>query len=169
MISYFCLNLVLDDNLYGDETSIMRPQTRPAIIDSTLLTEQQNVELSSQIAPKNDAEFKLCYRASEHGFSGSTFHSRCDNLGETIIVARTTSTSQIPGRIFGAYAPNSWQSTSSTYIDSEDAFLYRFTEEDEFQRTGMMSRADRAQYNHVSNCPGFGTSISICFAAFNIS
>lgn len=34
------------------------------------------------------SQWKLCYRASSHGWAASTFHSRCDGKVNTITVIR---------------------------------------------------------------------------------
>ena len=48
--------------------------------------------------------WKLAFRASDHGYSGSSFHSYCDNVkGPTLIVIKSSG-----GWIFGGYTTQSW-------------------------------------------------------------
>ena len=50
-----------------------------------------------------DYQWKLFYRASEHGYSANQFHKRCDNKGPTLIIIKSTD-----GWIFGGYTTRSW-------------------------------------------------------------
>ena len=47
----------------------------------------------------------LLYRASEHGFKASDFHSKCDNKGKTISLIQDTN-----DNVFGGYTSQSWTS-----------------------------------------------------------
>ena len=48
----------------------------------------------------------LCWRASEHGWTSSDFHSRCDNKGPTVTIVSVGEGLYI----FGGYSDISWQS-----------------------------------------------------------
>jgi len=52
-------------------------------------------------------KFTLWYQASKDGFSGSTFHSKCDNKGPSVTVMRTST------NIFGGYNGDSWNQSGS--------------------------------------------------------
>ena len=51
----------------------------------------------------NNHKWKLIYRASEHGYSGESFHQCCDDKGPTLVIIRS-----IDGWIFGGYTTQSW-------------------------------------------------------------
>ena len=52
----------------------------------------------------NDYKWKLIYRASEHGYTGESFHEYCDNVkGPTLVVIKSSG-----GWIFGGYTIQSW-------------------------------------------------------------
>ncbi len=51
-----------------------------------------------------DYEWKLIYRASEHEYSGKSFHECCDDKGPTLIVIKSSG-----GWIFGGYITQSWK------------------------------------------------------------
>ena len=51
----------------------------------------------------DDYKWKLLYRASEHGYTASSFHECCDDKGPTLIVIKS-----ITGNIFGGYTTESW-------------------------------------------------------------
>ena len=44
----------------------------------------------------------LCYRASTHGWAGSTFHSRCDGKRDTVTIIKTGQ------YVFGGYTDLPW-------------------------------------------------------------
>ena len=52
----------------------------------------------------NDYKWKLLYRASEHGYSGESFHEYCDDEGPTLIIIKSSE-----GWIFGGYTTQSWR------------------------------------------------------------
>ena len=46
--------------------------------------------------------WKLCYRASAHGWSSSTFHTRCDGKPNTVTIIRKNQ------YVFGGYTDIAW-------------------------------------------------------------
>ena len=55
-----------------------------------------------------DYQWKLQYRASEHGYSSKQFHASCDNIQRpTVIIIKSTE-----GWIFGGYTTQSWNGKS---------------------------------------------------------
>ena len=51
-----------------------------------------------------DYNWKLIYRASEHGYTARSFHKYCDDVkGPTLIVIKSSE-----GWIFGGYTTQSW-------------------------------------------------------------
>ena len=51
-----------------------------------------------------DYKWKLLYRASEHNYTGKSFHECCDDVkGPTLIVIKSSG-----GWIFGGYTTQSW-------------------------------------------------------------
>lgn len=65
------------------------------------------------------ANWKLCYRATDHGWSSSTFHSQCNSLGPSVTFIR------VGEYIFGGYTDRNWHSGSS-YTDSTWSFIFSF-------------------------------------------
>ena len=51
----------------------------------------------------NEYKWKLLYRASEHGYTGESFHEYCDDKGPTLVIIKSTE-----GWIFGGYTTQSW-------------------------------------------------------------
>ncbi len=53
----------------------------------------------------SDHQWRLLYRASEHGYTGSSFHECCDDVkGPTLVIIKSSR-----GWIFGGYTTQSWQ------------------------------------------------------------
>ena len=70
---------------------------------------QLNTWLFPHLQSSDRSYWKLCYRATSHGWRGQTFHSNCDNRGPTVTIVRDG------GYIFGGYNDNSWQGKSLKY------------------------------------------------------
>ncbi|XP_046564052.1 interferon-induced protein 44-like [Haliotis rubra] len=73
-------------------------------------------------------QFKLLYSTATDECGASAFHSKCDNLGATVTVARNTA-----GWVFGGYTNVSWGVTSSSYSYDDRAFLFRLDRDGSFQ------------------------------------
>ena len=60
--------------------------------------------LSKFLAPAvgNDSNWKLCFRASLHGWAASDFHSRCDDKRNTVVIVR------VGEYVFGGYTDLPW-------------------------------------------------------------
>ena len=55
----------------------------------------------------NDYNWKLLYRASEHGYTANSFHECCDYKRPTLVVIKSSG-----GWIFGGYTSQSWSGWS---------------------------------------------------------
>ena len=122
--------------------------TVPMLVGSQLLTDDQNAQLS-QLLPNRF--FELCYSGVLHGWSASTFHSRCDNKGPTVTVARRSDN----GRVFGGYTTRSWVSSGS-YAYDYDAFLWTFNGAVVERTEDRFFDAQNAIYDKSDYCPTFG-------------
>ena len=52
--------------------------------------------------PGSHLQWKLCYRASSHGWAARTFHSRCDGKPHTVTIIRKSQ------YVFGGYTDIAW-------------------------------------------------------------
>ena len=52
---------------------------------------------------KEDHTWKLCYRASTHGWYAKDFHARCDDQGPTIVLVK------VDEYIFGGFTDTNWK------------------------------------------------------------
>uniref|UniRef100_A0A3P9JG30 TLDc domain-containing protein n=1 Tax=Oryzias latipes TaxID=8090 RepID=A0A3P9JG30_ORYLA len=84
------------------------------------LTKTQQKAICSQLG---NVKLNLLYKASIHGFTGATFHQRCDNKSPTVSVGYNNS-----GFVFGGYTSQSF-SQSGQYVNDNHAFLFSFSGE----------------------------------------
>ena len=73
---------------------------------------QLNTWLLPHLQSSVRSYWKLCFRATNHGWSSQTFHSYCDNKGPTVTIVRVGS------YIFGGYNDHSWQCKSAKLEDT---------------------------------------------------
>ena len=71
------------------------------LVNTQLVNQQYDAKLREWIG--NNYQWRLIYRASEHGYTGSSFHLYCDDKGPTLIVIKSSE-----GWIFGGYTTQSW-------------------------------------------------------------
>jgi hypothetical protein len=64
--------------------------------------------------------FTLIYAITSDECDPTTFHKKCDNQGPTVTVLYNQQ-----GSVYGGYAPVSWQSSSGSYSNDQNAFLYQ--------------------------------------------
>ena len=92
-VTYVYLPFYLSGGL-GDSKIIGRDTKKMSQLHSWLHSRLQN---------QANSYWSLCYRASSHGWSASTFHSYCNNRGPTVTIIRAH------GYIFGGYTDQSWR------------------------------------------------------------
>jgi hypothetical protein len=68
--------------------------------------------------------WKLCWRATKHGWAASTFHGNCDNKKPTVTIIK------VGNYIFGGYATESWE--GETY-NSFSYLIFNFFEQEKCQ------------------------------------
>ena len=77
------------------------PIYSPFLKESIINEEQYDAILREWIG---NYQWKLIYRASEHGYTAKSFHEYCDDKGPTLIVIKSSK-----GWIFGGYTTQSWK------------------------------------------------------------
>ena len=98
----------------------------PYLFDSTILTSDeahildtllhQHLETRQGVhtESKTELEYKLLFRASEHGFSAKEYHKHCDEKSDTITILYNEY-----GYVFGGYFHHKW-SVSDRYRFKND-------------------------------------------------
>ena len=94
---------------------------------------------------------ELIFRGSRDGMTGTNFHKKCENEGETITLIKNEK-----GNIFGGYASIPWTSDNS-YHSAPNSFLFTLTNIHGTQATKFPSKNDqREMYHRPSYGPEFG-------------
>ena len=77
---------------------------------SAILTE--HIECVEQVVEwlGDQFQWRLCYRASVHGWSSKDFHTRCDNKGPTVTIVK------VGECIFGGYTDQNWKGNKHTFL-----------------------------------------------------
>lgn len=97
----------------------------------------------------------LCYRASSHGWSSSTFHSRCDGKPHTVTIIRKSP------YVFGGYSDVPWAS-SGGYRSTSNAFIFSLRNKEGFGPFKTMVTKPRYAIYGNSGCgPTFGGGTDI--------
>jgi len=94
------------------------------------------------------------YVASKDGQASTTFHSKCDSKGPTVVIILTTT-----GNIFGGYAASSW-TMSGSYVSASTSFLFRLRPSMRHY-TMKKGKESYAMYRHKSYGPTFGAGHDI--------
>jgi len=94
--------------------------------------------------------WKLCYRASSHGWAASTFHSYCDGKPHTVTIIRKDL------YVFGGYTDISWD-TSGRYGSTSNAFIFSLRNKEGLRPfKSMVTNPSGAIYRKSDYGPTFG-------------
>jgi len=101
---------------------------------------------------RQSSYWNRCYQATVNGWSGYTFHSKCDGKGPTVTIIR------VGKYIFGGYTSLSWTSSSCSYHYDSAAFLFSLVNKPGWQplklhQTGKSSYQRR---HSIASCPSYG-------------
>ena len=97
---------------------------------------------------KEVKELKKLYQATIDGDSGINFHSRCDNIPNTLVLIKSAG-----NRRFGGFTTAQWSSSSSgEYKDDPNAFVFSLDK----QKIYSYKKNGKAIYNYKDCGPVFG-------------
>jgi len=121
------------------------------IFNSKIVDLKESAQIQSWLGEANrpSAEPQLLYRASRDGWTHHDFHSKCDNNGATVTIARTKE-----GYVIGGYSDKSFTSTN-TYGSSNDAFLFSIKCHAGLPPFTMNLRSNQ-HYYALFHAPGYG-------------
>jgi len=95
---------------------IPKAMMAPVLNDSLILGDDDRKQLEEWLledrATGPEIESKLLFRASQHDFRASAFHSHCDGKGPTLVIVK------VGEWVFGGFTPVSWHSNNS-YSDAQ--------------------------------------------------
>jgi hypothetical protein len=104
----------------------------------------------------NQTDIKLIYRASRDGFAASSFHSKFDNISNTVTIIKTTSNS-----VFGGFTSATLKSSGNAYDSNAFIFSLRRSGNSNKERLNV-TRPDNAIFSYSSYGPIFGYGYDIC-------
>ena len=88
---------------------------RCGLNDSLILNRDECLSLFQMI---NSSHGKLLYRATRDGFTSQAFHSKCDNIANTVTIIKNNL-----NFVFGGYTSAAWISTSG-WKNDPNAFIF---------------------------------------------
>ena len=101
---------------------------------------------------KEVKELKKLYQATIDGDGGINFHSRCDNIPNTLVLIKSAG-----NRRFGGFTSAQWSSSSGEYKDDPNAFLFSLDK----KKIYSYKKNGKAIYNYKDNGPSFGGGCDI--------
>ncbi len=112
-------------------------------IDSEIIqTKEEYNFIEKVISPCIKTKFELLYRLTENDESFETFHKKCDDIRENIILIKASNGK----KKFGGYYPNSWESSNEEkLIKCNDVLLF-----DIINKTIYESK-QKAKYNIIKS------------------
>ena len=98
-----------------------------------ILNEEEEKMIKNWILKKlnkenSKIELNLLYKLTRDGDGCSTFHTKCDGKGPTIIIIQTTS-----GYKFGGYTSINWDNTTNNYKKDELAFIFSLNKKKKYK------------------------------------
>lgn len=99
-------------------------------------------------------ELKKLYQASVDGDGAINFHSRCDNISNTLVIIQSAGNKR-----FGGFTTAKWESTNKTYKDDPNAFVFSLDKKKIYcyNKNGKAIRC----YKEEGPCFGSGTDIGV--------
>lgn len=130
-------------------SSIMGSFTSKFNIMSCILTHKQSKSLMKFCNFSDSQKWKLIYQGSVDGFSANSFHSKCDQKRNTLVIIKANNSS-----IFGGYTQEAW-SSDNLYKNDANAFVFNYTRENKLAMI-KCSNSPNAIYCNASCGPIFG-------------
>ena len=102
---------------------------------------------------KEVKELKKLYQATIDGDGGINFHSRCDNIPNTLVLIKSAG-----NRRFGGFTTAQWSSSSiGEWKDDPNSFLFSLDK----QKIYSYKKNGKAIYNYKDRGPAFGNGCDI--------
>ena len=108
-----------------------------------ILKKEGKKVVNSWICPNKKIKFALKYNAKRDGCDTDIFHEKCDNLGKSLIVCRTTS-----GMTVGAYMTTNIEKKKG-FKNDQNAFLFNLS--NKIIKKNLKQKYDKAVYNYDDN------------------
>jgi hypothetical protein len=128
----------------------------PQFAGSAILTTEDQKKFVRTLLPGIfDCQVTRLYKATDPdvGFSAAKFHSLCDKKGPTLTLIKT-----VAGHTFGGFTTISWDSTTNTYKNDTQSFLFSVDKQTKYP---IVKTYEYAIYCHSSYGPIFGDGHTI--------
>ena len=141
-------------NLFGIKVVSLMP-------DSRIITKRNEVNTIHQWLDEGgvDGGLELIYRSSRDGLSAGKFHSKCDNVGPTLVIIETTG-----GKVLGGCTNTQWK-RDNKYKKGSKSFLFVISGFGEGSpcKMKLKNKEDSKAVYHGSHVgPSFGARGDIC-------
>ena len=123
-------NIIFDGNILKFERNtekindaILGKLNKNKMIDSLIISNHsEQKQLLSLCEFSSNQKWNLIYRASQDGFEAFSFHTKCDNKLNTLIIIKSTN-----GNVFGGYTEQTWNQSWSgnvTFKADPNSFIF---------------------------------------------
>ena len=120
-------------------------------LESNIIKKDERKLISKWILPHYNLKFELLYKGSRDGYTNDIFHSKCDNKGPTVFVAKLEN-----NRRFGGFTSDPWK---DGVIGMDDkAFLFSL---DNKIKYGPKKKGIRTTYSQTGSSVLFGPNIDL--------
>ena len=111
------------------------------------ILEKEDLDFVASQLQRPVESLKMLYSGKRDGLSASTFHERCDGVGDTLVIARAN------GHVFGGYAKPQWHQRGEYSQDiSKESFLFTCRN----QSKHSLIKPNNAIYGRYDCGPTFG-------------
>lgn len=113
-------NESLRKNLRNSMPRVENADAEETIRNSLVFDTPQDLQLIEEKlgGGENSLQFSLAYRASSDGDKAETFHKKCDDISNSLVVLKTKD-----GKRFGGYTKQSWGGDNE-YKKDDEAFVF---------------------------------------------
>ena len=108
-----------------------------------ILKKEDKKTLNRWISPNKKVKFVLKYNAKRDGCDTDIFHEKCDNLGQSVIICKTSS-----GTTVGAYMSTNIEKKKGFKSDP-NAFLFNLS--NKIIKKNLKQKFEKAVYNYDDN------------------
>lgn len=98
-----------------------------------------------------NTQWSLVYQATRDGFRAEDFHSKCDNVSNTLTIIKSDI-----GQVFGGFTANNWFSLSPKFKPDANAFLFSLINSEKFPSKMTVKSALHAIVGDYTRGPVFG-------------
>lgn len=123
---------------------------------STILTQEQSIQLLNLTNLQSNKGFTLIYQASKDGFSGYNFHAKVDGKINTLTIVKSDK------YIFGGFTTQDW-SGSCVYKYDSNAFLFSLINPYNISIKMNITKPEYAIYAYNYYGPTFGGGFDFYF------